>query len=97
MSTSSFETSPAVTLDGLTLYRGSDRSGGVGEVDIWQVTRADRTMPWGNVTDVAALNSPTKDVPPPLGQHDLVMRRSRCVHGHLAHDGRAVLAAGGAG
>jgi len=73
VSTSSFETSPAVTLDGLTLYYGSDRSGGVGEVDIWQVTRPDRSTSWADITNVAALNSSAKDIPRPLGQHDLVM------------------------
>ena len=30
VSTSSYETSPAVSLDGLSLYFGSDRSGGTG-------------------------------------------------------------------
>lgn len=73
ISTSSFETSPAVTLDGLTLYYGSDRSGGAGEVDIWQVTRTDRTTPWGDVQNVTALNTSAKDIPRPLGQHQLVM------------------------
>lgn len=73
VSTSSFETSPAVTLDGLTLYYGSDRSGGVGEVDVWQVTRPDRTMPWADLQNVAALNTSAKDIPRPLGQHQLVM------------------------
>lgn len=73
VSTSSFETSPAVSLDGLTLYYGSDRSGGVGEVDVWQVTRPDRATPWANLTNVAALNSTAKDIPRPLGQHELVM------------------------
>ena len=73
VSTSSFETSPAVTLDGLTLYYGSDRSGGLGEVDIWQVTRPDRTTPWSDLQNVAALNSTAKDIPRPLGQHELVM------------------------
>lgn len=73
ISTSSFETSPAVSLDGLTLYYGSDRSGGLGEVDIWQVTRPDRTTTWADLQNVAPLNSTAKDIPRPLGQHELVM------------------------
>jgi OOP family OmpA-OmpF porin len=73
ISTSSFETSPAVSLDGLTLYYGSDRSGGLGEVDIWQVTRPDRATAWADLQNVAPLNSTAKDIPRPLGQHDLVM------------------------
>jgi len=73
VSTSSFETSPAVSLDGLTLYYGSDRSGGLGEVDIWQVTRPDRSTAWADLQNVAPLNSSAKDIPRPLGQHELVM------------------------
>jgi len=73
VSTSAFETSPAISLDGLTLYYGSDQSGGAGEVDIWQVTRPDRGSSWGDLQNVAPLNSPAKDIPRPLGQHELVM------------------------
>lgn len=73
VSSSSFETSPAISLDGLTLYYGSDRAGGLGEVDIWSATRPDRSISWTGIQNVAALNSPVKDIPRPLGQHDLVM------------------------
>lgn len=73
VSTSAFDTSPAVSLDGLTLYYGSDRSGGVGEVDVWQVTRPDRNTAWADLQNVAALNSSAKDIPRPLGEHGLVM------------------------
>jgi len=73
VSSSAFETSPAISLDGLTLYYGSDRSGGLGEVDIWQVTRPDRNSAWGDLQNVTALNSSAKDIPRPVGQHDLVM------------------------
>ena len=73
VSTSAFDTSPAITLDGLSLYFGSDRSGGAGEVDIYVATRADRTMPWMGIQNVAALNSSAKDIPRPPGQHGLVM------------------------
>ena len=73
VSTSAFDTSPAISLDGLSLYFGSDRSGGAGEVDIWVATRADRTLPWTGVQNVAALNSSAKDIPRPPGQHGLVM------------------------
>ena len=73
VSTSSFDTSPAISLDGLTLYFGSDRSGGLGEVDVWQVTRPDRGSAWTDLQDVAPLNSSAKDIPRPLGEHGLVM------------------------
>ena len=73
VSSSSFDTSPAVTLDGLSLYFGSDRDGGAGEVDIWLATRPDRNTAWSDVQDVASLNSTSKDIPRPPGQHNLVM------------------------
>jgi len=73
VSTSAFDTSPAISLDGLTLYFGSDRSGGVGAVDVWQVTRPDRTTAWAALQNVAALNSTAKDIPRPPGEHGLVM------------------------
>lgn len=73
VSSSDYETSPAVSLDGLSLYFGSDRSGGAGLVDVWMATRPDRASPWGAITNLAALNSSAKDIPRPPGQHDLVM------------------------
>ena len=71
-----YETSPAIALDGLTLYLGSDRDGGLGDADIWSATRADRTMPWSAPANLAALNSAAKDIPRPPGQHGLVMPMS---------------------
>ena len=73
VSTSAFETSPAVTLDGLSLYFGSDRDGGEGEVDIWIATRPDRNTAWAGIQNVSSLNSTSKDIPRPPGQHNLVM------------------------
>src|SRR3954469_3491709 len=46
LNTSSFETSAAVAANGLTLWLGSDRSGGVGGTDIWVSTRPTRSTPW---------------------------------------------------
>jgi len=71
-----YETSPAIALDGLTLYLGTDRDGGLGDADIWSATRADRTMPWSAPANLAALNSAAKDIPRPPGQHGLVMPMS---------------------
>lgn len=67
------ETSPAISLDGLTVYFGSDRPGGLGDLDIWRVRRTERTAPWGTAENLTALNSDAKDVPRAPGQHDLVM------------------------
>jgi hypothetical protein len=73
VSTPSFETSSAVSLDGLTLWWGSERPGGLGALDIWVSTRAARGDAWGTPTDLVALNSTEKDVPRPPGLHGLVM------------------------
>jgi hypothetical protein len=70
---SSFETSSAISTDGLTLWFGSDRAGGVGANDIWVSQRATRASAWSTPVNVMALNSPADDIPRPPGQHALVM------------------------
>jgi hypothetical protein len=69
----SFETSSAISTDGLTLWFGSDRPGGVGANDIWVSQRATRASPWSTPVNVVALNSPVDDIPRPPGEHALVM------------------------
>lgn len=69
----SFETSSAVSADGLTLWFGSKRPGGSGGVDIWVSERATRTAGWSTPTNLAALNTAADDIPRPPGQHALVM------------------------
>jgi hypothetical protein len=69
----SFETSSAISTDGLTLWFGSDRAGGVGANDIWVSQRATRASAWSTPMNVAALNSPADDIPRPPGEHALVM------------------------
>ena len=73
VSTIFHETSPAVSLDGLSLFFGSDQTGGLGDYDVWRATRPSRTAEWSVPEDVTALNSVAKDVPRPLGKRDLVM------------------------
>jgi hypothetical protein len=73
VSSPSHEASPAISLDGLTLYFGSDRDKLEGDVDIWSAVRADRGAPWSGFENLAALNSAVKDIPRPPGQHGLVM------------------------
>jgi hypothetical protein len=68
-----FETSSAISADGLTLWFGSDRGGGVGSTDIWQSTRRSRSDPWQAPFNVVALDTPVEDIPRPPGQHGLVM------------------------
>src|SRR6185437_9926674 len=69
----SFETSSAISADGLTLWFGSDRPGGAGTNDIWVSQRPSRDAPWSTPVNVVALNGPDDDIPRPPGQHALVM------------------------
>jgi len=73
LDTISYEGNPAISLDGLSLYFGSDRDSGAGDIDIWGTSRATRTEPWSVPENIGALNSPAKDLPRPPGQHGLVM------------------------
>jgi hypothetical protein len=69
----SFETSSAISSDGLTLWFGSDRPGGLGGIDIWAIQRPARDAAWSAPVNLTALNSPALDLPRPLGLHDRVM------------------------
>jgi hypothetical protein len=73
VNTTDFETSSAISTDGLTLWFGSDRGGGVGGNDIWVSGRASRTAPWSTPINVVSLNTVADDIPRPTGQHDLIM------------------------
>jgi hypothetical protein len=68
-----FETSAAISSDGLTLWFGSDRAGGVGGIDVWVSTRANRNAPWSAPGNVVALNSTADDIPRPPGLRETVM------------------------
>jgi hypothetical protein len=73
VNTSTFETSSAISPDGLTLWFGSDRPNGAGTTDIWVSNRANRTATWSTPLNVTALNTAAEDIPRPPGQHGLVM------------------------
>src|SRR4051812_24308964 len=51
------ETSAAISADGLTLWWGSERPGGLGNVDIWVSARASISGDWSAPLDLAPLNS----------------------------------------
>jgi hypothetical protein len=68
-----FETSSAIARDGLTLWFGSDRPGGTGEVDIWESRRDTRDSAWSAPMNLVGLNTTAADIPRPTGLHDLVM------------------------
>ena len=73
LNTSTFETSSAISADGLTLWFGSDRPGGVGTTDIWVSSRPNRSAGWSTPVNVIPLNTGVEDIPRPPGQHGLVM------------------------
>lgn len=73
LNTGGFETSAAIASDGLTLWFGSDRPGGVGSIDVWASTRARRTSAWTAPVNVVALNSAADDIPRPPGLRATVM------------------------
>src|SRR6059036_3507929 len=47
INTPSADQSPALSPDGLSLYFASDRTGGLGGVDLWVSRRASDRSPWG--------------------------------------------------
>jgi hypothetical protein len=77
LSTESFESSPAVSADGLTLWFGSDREGGAGGNDVWVARRESRDDPWGEAENVAELNTAADEIPRPLGAGETTMPLGR--------------------
>ncbi len=73
VNTDSFETSSAISTDGLTLWFGSARPGGLGATDIWMTQRATRNDPWSTPLDLVGINSSAEDIPRPPGFHGTVM------------------------
>ncbi len=67
LNSTEFESSPALSADGLQIWLGSKREGGQGGVDIWRATRSDRVSEWAAPTLVPELNSTADDIPRPLG------------------------------
>jgi hypothetical protein len=60
LNTPSLESTPKLTVDGLTIYFNSDRNAN-GDYDIYVATRPSRTSPWEGVTRIAELSSPSSD------------------------------------
>jgi hypothetical protein len=73
-STAAVESSPAISLDGLTLFVGLDeQTGGLGALDIWMLERSSRSAAWSSPLNVAELNSAEDDIPRPLAVDETVM------------------------
>ncbi len=77
LSSEEFESSPAVSADGLTLWFGSDREGGVGGNDVWVARRDSRDDAWGEPENVAELNTAADEIPRPLGAGGTTMPLGR--------------------
>jgi WD40 repeat protein len=73
VNTDAEEASPVIAPDGLTLWLGSRREGGLGGMDVWRATRQTLEDPWGSLENEAALNSPLDDEPCPLAEAGAVM------------------------
>ncbi len=60
---SAWDGEPTISGDGLSLYFGSQRSGGYGMADIWVTTRATISDPWGKAVNLGpTINTATDDV-----------------------------------
>jgi len=68
-----FDASSALSLDGLSLWFGSEREGSVGGTDIFVVNRSSRTEAWGAVVRVDELCSGEDDIPRPTAMAGTVM------------------------
>jgi hypothetical protein len=73
VNTDAEEASPVIASDGLTLWLGSQREGGLGGMDVWRATRPTLEDPWGSLENEVALNSPFDDEPCPLAEAGTVM------------------------
>jgi len=63
-----------IASDGLTLLFASDRPGGLGGQDLWQVTRKDGNTPWGESVNLGpVVNSHVMDVSPSLSDDGLTL------------------------
>jgi hypothetical protein len=67
------EGTPFVSLDGLSLYFYSSRSGGAGSRDLYIATRGSSSGAFGNVTPLSSLNTPELDHHPWLSPDQLTI------------------------
>jgi WD40-like Beta Propeller Repeat len=62
------DTDPVISADGLTIFWGSDRPGGLGDVDIWQARRSTPSGPFLDLAPVGSVNTPGFDSPSDVSQ-----------------------------
>jgi len=61
VNTPSFEGSPCISADDLSLYFASNHPGGFGGFDLWVTTRATKTDKWGIPVNLSGINGPSDD------------------------------------
>jgi peptidoglycan-associated lipoprotein len=59
-----FESQPALSPDGKTIFFATDRPGGFGGVDIWSATRSSMNAGWSEPTTVKTINTPCDELFP---------------------------------
>jgi hypothetical protein len=76
-STAAGEGSPVVRADGLALYFTSNRTGGVGGLDIWVARRTSRSAPFGSPTNLTELNTSGNEAPAWVSSDDCTIYFAR--------------------
>jgi Tol biopolymer transport system component len=72
INSSEIDASPIMTPDGLQLYFGSDRAGGLGGVDLWMSTRPSKDDEWEEPVNLGEpFNTPDWDIGPSLSADGL--------------------------
>lgn len=61
LNTSNAELLPGLTQDELVIVFDSDRSGGLGDIDLWTAQRSDTGSAFSSITNLAELNSVSRD------------------------------------
>jgi len=62
-----------ISADGLEMYISSERSGGLGYIDMWCSTRENADNPWGPLVNVQEINSRYNEVFPSLSADGLTL------------------------
>jgi Tol biopolymer transport system component len=71
VSSNADDSAPHISPDGRTLVFTSRRTGGMGDNDLWQATRSERTDAFGTPTHLGAINSAVSDSSPWLSADGL--------------------------
>ncbi len=79
LNTTAAESAPTVSLDELTLFFSSDRSGGVGNGDIWMATRASTSVGFGAPVNLSSVNTGDNDIPSWISADGCVLYITRLI------------------